>query len=69
MEKGENSLSAILILTFVGIDGSDIVFSFPYVDATCSETQISALVNAIISNGDIFTKPPVQLKKTKLLTA
>ena len=66
--KGGDYLSVILVLTFVGSNGRDVVFSFPYAYSECSESQVKALVNAIITNGDIFTLPPVQFKKARLLT-
>ena len=60
-------MSAILILTFVGANGSDVIFSFPYFDTNTTTTRIKALVDGLITNGSIFENPPVQLKTTRFV--
>ena len=57
-----------LELEFLDTNGKSLFFVFPFADPGASSTEVKALINAIIANGDIFAHIPVTAKSAKNVT-
>ncbi len=60
-------MAAKLVLEFAGT-GSDVIFTYNYVDTNITTANVKALVNGLITNGSIFENPPVSAKSAKIIT-
>lgn len=61
-------MSARLVLTFSANNGGDVVFSYPYADDEVEASDVQTLMQTMITNGSIFSVPPVTAKSAKLIT-
>ena len=52
-------MSARLVLTFSANNGGDVVFSYPYADDEVEASDVQTLMQTMITNGSIFSVPPV----------
>ena len=57
-----------LELTFLSNTGTTITMNFPYADPNVSDNDVKALMNVIVSNGDVFEKQPVSIKSARVVT-
>lgn len=59
-----------LVLVFKDNNGSDVIFSYNNAKdpETIQTSDVSALVEGIITNGSIFENPPVSINKAYLVT-
>ena len=57
-----------LVLEFEDSNGENIVFTFPYAKSNATTSNVKALMNSIITNGDIFNHVPVKAKSAKTMT-
>ena len=64
MEGGEENMSAKLVLTFADANSKDVKMTYSHSD---SEVDVRAAVQAIITNGSIFSAVPVSAKSAKLV--
>lgn len=55
-----------LVMEFEGT-GSTVKFSYKYADPTITSQEVSALMQLMIANGDIFENPPLTAKSAKLV--
>ena len=60
-------MSAKLVITFAGSNGSNVKFSYGYADQEVEASNVSTLVQTIITNGSIFNNPPVSVKTAKMV--
>ncbi len=59
-------MEARLVLTFSGSSG-DVVFSYPRIDPEVESTDVQACMEAIVTNGSIFSNVPLAIKSAKLV--
>ena len=57
-----------LVLEFGTSNGGITTFSFNYAKPSTTTANVKALMNGIISNGDIFANVPATMKSAKLVT-
>lgn len=57
-----------LVLGFEKSDGTTTTLSFSYAKPTATVAQVKAAMNAITTNGEIFTNVPVASKSAKMVT-
>ena len=57
-----------LVCTFVTSNGGTEVFTFNYAEPGARTSDVKALMNAIIANGEIFAKVPVAAKDARTVT-
>ena len=59
-------MSTKLVLTFIGSDDKNVKLNYNYVDTEVEQSDIQTLTQTIITNGSIFTNPPVKAKKATI---
>ena len=57
-----------LVMTFADSNGKEFSLSYPHITEDLEQTSVTALINAIITNGSIFATVPVTCKSAKLVT-
>lgn len=57
-----------LVMTFTGTNNNDVTLSYNYAKSDASTANIKSLIQGIITNGSIFSNPPVSAKEAKLIT-
>ena len=60
-------MSSKIVLTFSTTEGEK-NFSYNYANPDATSANVKALGTALITNGSIFTTPPLELKAAKLVT-
>lgn len=58
---------AKLALTFIGANGSNMKLNYGYINEEVEPTDVRTLAQTIITNGSIFSNPPVSSKSAKLI--
>ena len=56
-----------LVLSFLDANDSTFALSYPYIRDELEQSHVTALINAIITNGSIFKRVPVKVKTAKLV--
>lgn len=57
-----------LVLTFSNEDGGTESFYFDYADPDVETSAVTALMDGMVTNGAIFSTPPVAKKSAKIIT-
>lgn len=57
-----------LQLTFLNEDGGKVYFNYNYADPNVEKASVAALMSGIVTNGAIFSTPPVTAKAAKIIT-
>lgn len=60
-------MSSKLVLTFATMEGEK-NFSYNYANPDATTEMVKALGTALVTNGSIFTAPPMTFKAAKLVT-
>ncbi|MBQ7221415.1 MAG: DUF2922 family protein [Synergistaceae bacterium] len=60
-------MSAKLVLTFADASGNDVKMSYSHADSEAEASDVRTAIQAIITNGSIFTAVPVSAKSAKLV--
>lgn len=61
-------MSTKLVLDFADAEGSNVRFSYSYVDPDVTSANVRALVNTILTNATLFEKEPTIAKTATLVT-
>lgn len=61
-------MSTKLVLDFTTADGGTARFNYNYCDPEVSTANIKTLMQTMITNGSVFSKPPLAQKAAKLVT-
>ena len=67
MEGGEENMSAKLVLTFADANSKDVKMTYSHADSEVEASNVRAAVQAIITNGSIFSAVPVSAKSAKIV--
>ena len=57
-----------LVITFLDAYNAERNFSFSYVKYNATNASVKSAIQAIITNGSIFTHVPVSVKSAKMVT-
>ena len=60
-------MAATLVLTFADASGNDVKINYSHADSEVEATDVRTAVQAIITNGSIFTAVPVSAKSAKMV--
>ena len=56
-----------LVMVF-GAGSADVTYSYNYANPEMTAAKVKALMTGLITNGSIFTTPPLTAKNAKLVT-
>lgn len=57
-----------LVLKFADAESKEISHSFSNADKNAQPTNVKALANGMVANGDIYTRVPVTVKSASIVT-
>jgi hypothetical protein len=61
-------MATSLSLKFNASGEKKVSMTYPYADAACGDTQVKTLMQAIVSNNEIFVEPPLALAAAEFIS-
>jgi hypothetical protein len=68
LKGGEKDMATSLNLKFNASGDKKVSMTYPYADASCGDTPVKTLMQAIVTNNAIFAEPPLTLAAAEFVT-